>query len=82
MNTSKIFKNAILNLYKMQIYTVDFAIIKASELADKNKITAEDYEKLLTFLAAEQEKKMQLESEPSEEEIQEESVNYEIENVE
>lgn len=58
MNTSKLFKNAILNLYKEKIYTVDFAIIKASDYADKNKITAEDYEELITFLAKEQENQM------------------------
>ena len=58
MNTSKLFKNAILNLYKEKIYTADFAIIKASDYADKNKITAEDYEELLTFLATEQENQM------------------------
>lgn len=59
MNTSELFKNAILNLYKAKIYTVDFAIIKASDYADKNKLTAQDYEELLTFLATEQEKSMQ-----------------------
>lgn len=59
MNTSLLFKNAILNLYKARIYTVDFAILKASDYADKNKITASDYEDLLTYLAAEQEKTMQ-----------------------
>lgn len=58
MNTSKLFKNAIMNLYKSKIYTVDFAIIKASDYADKNKITAEDYEELITYLAEEQEKQM------------------------
>lgn len=58
MNTSKLFKNAIINLYKSKIYTVDFAIIKASDYADKNKITAEDYEELITYLAEEQEKQM------------------------
>ena len=59
MNTSKIFKNAILNLYKAKVYTVDYAILKASDYADKNKLTAEDYEELLTYLATEQEKAMQ-----------------------
>ena len=59
MNISKLFKNAILNLYKSKIYTVDFAILKASDYADKNKLTAEDYEELLTYLANEQEKAMQ-----------------------
>lgn len=58
MNTSKLFKNAIMNLYKSKIYTVDFAILKASDYADKNKITAEDYEELITYLAEEQEKQM------------------------
>jgi hypothetical protein len=61
LNTSKLFKNAIINLYKSKIYTVDFAILKASDYADKNKITAEDYEELITYLAEEQEKSMQVE---------------------
>ena len=59
MNTSLLFKNAILRLYKAKIYTVDFAILKASDYADKNKINANDYEELLTYLAEEQEKSMQ-----------------------
>lgn len=80
MNTSKIFKNAILNLYKQRIYTVDFAILKACELAEKNKINAEDYEELLTYLATEQEKSMKVEviEEIPVEEVQEEVV----ENIE
>jgi len=61
LNTSKLFKNAIINLYKDKIYTVDFAILKASDYADKNKITAEDYKELITYLAEEQEKSMQVE---------------------
>jgi hypothetical protein len=61
LNTSKLFKNAIMNLYKSKMYTVDFAILKASDYADKNKITAEDYEELITYLAEEQEKSMQVE---------------------
>lgn len=76
MNTSKIFKNAILNLYKAKIYTVDFAILKATDYADKNKIIAEDYEELLTFLAEEQEKSMQEDVETNE--LIEESVIEEI----
>lgn len=58
MNTSKLFKNAIINLYKSKIYTVDFAILKASDYADKNKINANDYEELIRYLAEEQEKQM------------------------
>ena len=86
MNISKLFKNAILNLYKSKIYTVDFAILKASEYADKNKLTAEDYEELLTYLATEQEKAMQEVTETIEEvqepveevqEVQEETVTEE-----
>lgn len=61
MNTSKLFKNAIMNLYKSKIYTVDFSILKASDYADKNKINANDYEELITYLAEEQEKSMQVE---------------------
>ena len=61
MNTSLLFKNAILNLYKAKIYTVDFAILKASDYADKNKINASDYEELLTYLANEQAKAMEVE---------------------
>ena len=58
MNYSKLFMNAILNLYKSGIYTVDYAILKTSEYADKNKINADDYEKAITFLAEEQAKQM------------------------
>ena len=50
--------NAILNLYKSGIYTVDYAILKTSEYADKNKINATDYESAITFLAEEQAKQM------------------------
>lgn len=58
MNTSKLFVNAILNLYKKGIYTVDFAILKATDYADRNKITGTDYTELITYLAEEQEKEM------------------------
>lgn len=78
MDTSKLFKNAIINLYKDRIYTVDFAILKASDYADKNKVTAEDYEELITYLAEEQEKSMQ---EDTAEEITDNTVNGEIEPV-
>lgn len=71
MNTSKLFKNAILNLYKAKVYTVDYAILKASDYADKNKLTAEDYEELLTYLATEQEKAMQEVTETVEETVEE-----------
>lgn len=70
MNTSLLFKNAILNLYKARIYTVDFAILKASDYADKNKITAEDYTELLTYLAEEQAKSMQTVEEVQEEQTE------------
>lgn len=69
MNTSLLFKNAILNLYKAKIYTVDYAILKACDYADKNKINAKDYEELLEYLAQEQEREMSVEeSEQSESE--------------
>lgn len=58
MNYSKLFMNAILNLYKNGIYTVDYAILKATEYADKNKINATDYESAITYLAEEQSKQM------------------------
>lgn len=83
MNTSLLFKNAILNLYKARIYTVDFAILKASDYADKNKITAEDYTELLTYLAEEQEKSMQTTEEVQEEQTEvEENTEVVTENVE
>jgi hypothetical protein len=47
-----------MNLYKSKIYTVDFAILKASDYADKNKINANDYEELIRYLTEEQEKQM------------------------
>lgn len=59
VDLSKLFKNAVINLYKSNVYTVDYAIIESSKLADKNKINAKDYEKLITYLAEEQEKSMQ-----------------------
>lgn len=71
MNTSLLFKNAILNLYKAKIYTVDFAILKASDYADKNKINASDYEELLTYLANEQAKAMEVEDNTAVEEVKE-----------
>ena len=77
MNTSLLFKNAILNLYKSRIYTVDFAILKASDYADKNKINASDYEELLTYLAQEQEKSMQ----NVEDEVQDVTTDTIIESV-
>lgn len=58
VDLSKILKNAVINLYKDGTYTVDYAIIEASKLADKNKINANDYEELMTYLAEEQEKSM------------------------
>ena len=58
VDLSKLFKNAVINLYKSNLYTVDYAIIEASKLADKNKINANDYEELMTYLAEEQEKAM------------------------
>ena len=59
VDLSKLFKNAVINLYKSNVYTVDYAIIEASKLADKNKINAKDYEELIAYLAEEQEKSMQ-----------------------
>lgn len=59
VDLSKTFKNAVINLYKDGTYTVDYAIIEASKLADKNKINANDYEELMTYLAEEQSKAMQ-----------------------
>lgn len=72
VDLSKVFKNAVINLYKKNVYTVDYAIIEASKLADKNKINATDYEELITYLAEEQAKSMQEEivEEPVEEEVQ------------
>lgn len=72
LDLSKVFKNAVINLYKKNVYTVDYAIIEASKLADKNKINAKDYEELITYLAEEQAKSMQKEivEEPVEEEVQ------------
>lgn len=84
IDLSKIFKNAVLNLYKKGLYTVDYAIIEASKLADKNKINATDYEELITYLAEEQEKEMLKEvAESTEtEETTEEVQATDTENVE
>ena len=61
VDLSKLFKNAVMNLYKSSVYTVDYAIIEASKLADKNKINAKDYEELIAYLAEEQERSMKVE---------------------
>lgn len=82
MNTSKLFKNAIINLYKDKIYTVDFSILKASDYADKNKITAEDYKELITYLAEEQEKSMQMKEDIADNTTEEVEENKEIDNTE
>ena len=62
IDLSKTFKNAVINLYKKGIYTVDYAIIEASKLADKNKIKADDYEELMTYLVEQQTKEMEEET--------------------
>ena len=76
LDLSKVFKNAIINLYEKGVYTVYYAIIEASKLADKNKINAKDYEELITYLAEEQAKSMQKVEEKTEENVEttEESV--------
>lgn len=76
---SNIFKNAVINLYKEAVYTVDYAIIEASKLADKNKINAKDYEELMIYLAEEQEKSMQ--EEIIEEIVEENPIEEEIEII-
>lgn len=67
INLSKVFMNAVINLYKKGFYTVDYAILEASKLADKNKINANDYEELITYLAEEQAKEMETVEETTEE---------------
>lgn len=80
LDLSKVFKNAVINLYTKGVYTVDYAIIEASKLADKNKINATDYEELITYLAEEQAKSMQKVEEKTEENV--ENTEKNVENVE
>lgn len=80
IDLSKVFKNAVINLYAKGVYTVDYAIIEASKLADKNKINATDYEELITYLAEEQAKSMQKVEEKTEENI--ENAEENVEDVE
>ncbi len=80
LDLSKVFKNAVINLYTKGVYTVDYAIIEASKLADKNKINATDYEELITYLAEEQAKSMQKVEEKTEENV--ETTEENVENVE
>lgn len=80
IDLSKVFKNAVINLYAKGVYTVDYAIIEASKLADKNKINATDYEELITYLAEEQAKSMQRVEEKTEENI--ENAEENVEDVE
>lgn len=80
IDLSKVFKNAVINLYTKGVYTVDYAIIEASKLADKNKINATDYEELITYLAEEQAKSMQKVEEKTEENV--ETTEENVKNVE
>ena len=80
LDLSKVFKNAVINLYTFCVYTVDYAIIEASKLADKNKINATDYEELITYLAEEQAKSMQKVEEKTEENV--ENAEENVEDVE
>lgn len=80
VDLSKVFKNAVISLYAKGVYTVDYAIIEASKLADKNKINATDYEELITYLAEEQAKSMQKVEEKTEENV--ETTEENVENVE
>lgn len=77
LDLSKVFKNAVINLYTKGVYTVDYAIIEASKLADKNKINATDYEELITYLAEEQAKSMQEVEEKTEENVETTEENVE-----
>lgn len=77
IDLSKVFKNAVINLYTKGVYTVDYAIIEASKLADKNKINATDYEELITYLAEEQAKSMQKVEEKTEENVETTEKNME-----
>lgn len=77
IDLSKVFKNAVINLYTKGVYTVDYAIIEASKLADKNKINATDYEELITYLAEEQAKSMQKVEEKTEENVETTEENME-----
>lgn len=77
LDLSKVFKNAVINLYAKGVYTVDYAIIEASKLADKNKINATDYEELITYLAEEQAKSMQKVEEKNEENVETTEKNME-----
>lgn len=79
MNYSLLFKNAILNLYRSKIYTVDYAILKATDYADRNKINANDYEGLITYLAERQEVETNTEEVVDENETIEESEIVEAE---
>lgn len=80
LDLSKVFKNAVINLYKKNVYTVDYAIIEASKLADKNKINTKDYEELITYLAEEQAKSMQEVEEKTEKNV--ENAEENVEDVE
>lgn len=82
IDLSKVFKNAVINLYQKGVYTVDYAIIEASKLADKNKINANDYEELITYLANEQMKEMETVEESKEVEETTEEVTEDVQATE
>lgn len=82
INLSKVFMNAVINLYKKGFYTVDYAILEASKLADKNKINATDYEELITYLAEEQAKEMETVEKSEEAEETTEEVTEDVQATE
>lgn len=82
INLSKVFMNAVINLYKKGVYTVDYAILEASKLADKNKINATDYEELITYLANEQAKEMETVEESKEVEETTEEITEDVQATE
>ena len=82
MNYSEVFKKAILNLYKDKVYTVDYAILKATDYADKGKLNAEDYEELMNYFIAEQEVHEEVSEEVVEDTVIEEVEEGHAENTE
>lgn len=82
INLSKVFMNAVINLYKKGFYTVDYAILESSKLADKNKINASDYEELITYLANEQAKEMETVEESEEVEETTEEITKDVQATE
>lgn len=59
---SAIFKRSLMNLYKNGEFSIDYLILKADDLYSKGRLNETDYNELMNFFVAEQEKELETET--------------------